>query len=77
MNFSKSFYYTVDHSKVEEYKKMLDLMKIPYIVEAPIVLLNQGANEYSFVFPNMSGRLYGMVSKLFQADGKPYLKNET
>lgn len=74
MNFSKSFYYTVDHSKVEEYKKMLDLMKIPYLIEAPIALLNNGADQYSFVFPDMSGRLYNMVSKLFQADGKPYPK---
>ncbi|KZE44134.1 hypothetical protein AV540_02205 [Brevibacillus parabrevis] len=72
MNPSKSFYYTVDHSMVDEYKKMLDLMKIPYTIEAPVALLKEGANQYSFVFPDMSGRLYQMVSKLFKGEGKPY-----
>ncbi|GIO08469.1 hypothetical protein J31TS6_44970 [Brevibacillus reuszeri] len=72
MKSSKSFYYTVDHSMVEEYKKMLDLMKIPYTIEAPVALLKQGASQYSFVFPNMPAKLYGMVSKLFKGDGKPY-----
>ncbi|GED72653.1 hypothetical protein BRE01_63550 [Brevibacillus reuszeri] len=72
MKSSKSFYYTVDHSMVEEYKKMLDLMKIPYTLEAPVALLKQGANQYSFVFPTMPAKLYGMVSKLFKGDGKPY-----
>lgn len=72
MKRSKSFYYTVDQSMVDEYKKMLDLMKIPYIVETPVALLASGANQYSFVFPDMPGKLYAMVRKLFQADGKPY-----
>lgn len=72
MSQIKSFYYTVDHSMVDEYKKMLDLMKIPYLIEAPVALLKNGSNQYSFVFPDMPGRLYGMVSKLFQVDGTPY-----
>ncbi|MGN7470534.1 hypothetical protein [Brevibacillus sp. SAFN-007a] len=72
MNPSKSFYYTVDHTMVDEYKKMLDLMKIPYTIEAPVALLQEGANQYSFVFPHMPGRLYQMVSKLFKCEGKPY-----
>ena len=53
---------------VDEYKKMLDLMKIPYVIETPVALLANGANQYSFVFPNMPGKLYAMVSKLFQGD---------
>lgn len=72
MSLSKSFYYTVDHSMVDEYKKMLDLMKIPYVIEAPVALLQNGADQYLIVFPDMPGRLYAMVSKLFQGDGKPY-----
>ncbi|WNC12243.1 hypothetical protein [Brevibacillus brevis] len=72
MNSSKSFYYTVEPDMVDEYKKMLDLMKIPYQIEAPVALLANGTHHYSFVFPNMPGRLYAMVRKLFQADAKPY-----
>jgi len=72
MKPSKSFYYSVDQSMVDEYKKMLDLMKIPYVIETPVALLANGANQYSFVFPNMPGKLYAMVRKLFQADAKPY-----
>ncbi|MDF2684383.1 MAG: hypothetical protein K0R47_5573 [Brevibacillus sp.] len=72
MKSSKSFYYTVDQTMVDEYKKMLDLMKIPYVIETPVALLAHGANQYSFVFPNMPGKLYAMVSKLFQGDAKPY-----
>ena len=68
----KAFYYTVDKRNVEEYKNMLDLMKIPYEVEAPIALLQEGADLYRIVFPNLPARLYGMVSKLFQRDAIPY-----
>lgn len=72
MNRSKSFYYTVDHRLVEEYKRMLDLMKIPYEIEAPVALLANGADQYAFVFPDMPGRLYAMLRKLFQTDATPY-----
>lgn len=72
MKFSKAFYYTIDKSMVDEYKKMLDLMKVPYIVEAPVALLASGANQYSFVFPNMPGKLFAMIDKLFPGDAKPY-----
>jgi len=72
MNAAKAFYYTVDKQNVDEYKQMLDLMKIPYEVEAPIALLQEGADAYRIVFPNLPARLYGMVSKLFQKDGIPY-----
>ncbi|RNB76577.1 hypothetical protein EDM52_02685 [Brevibacillus invocatus] len=69
---SKSFYYTVEKSNVDEYKTILDLMKIPYQIEKPVALLKNGSDEYKFVFPNLPARLYAMVSKLFQRDGKPY-----
>lgn len=69
---SKSFYYTVEKANVEEYKNILDLMKIPYQIEKPVALLKKGADEYKFVFPNLPARLYAMVSKLFQRDGIPY-----
>lgn len=69
---SKSFFYTVNKANVEEYKNILDLMKIPYQIEVPVALLQSGADEYRFVFPNLPARLYAMVSKLFQRDGTPY-----
>jgi hypothetical protein len=68
----KAFYYTVDHNQLEEYKKILDLMKIPYFVEVPVALLRNGADQYAIVFPHMSGRLYEMVRKLFRGDGTAY-----
>ncbi len=70
----KSFFYTVEASEVNEFKKMLDLMKIPYTLEPPIALLKEGSNLYAFVFPNMSLRLYGMVRKLFKSEAQPYPK---
>ncbi|USG68180.1 hypothetical protein NDK47_13230 [Brevibacillus ruminantium] len=68
----KAFYFTVEHKQVDEYKKILDLMKIPYFIESPVALLKDGADQYAFVFPHMSGRLYEMVRKLFRGDGKAY-----
>lgn len=53
---------------------MLDLMKIPYVVETPVVLLKEGANQAIIIFPNMPARLYGMVRKLFKKDALPYHK---
>jgi hypothetical protein len=69
---TKAFYYTVAKSNVEEYKNILDLMKIPYEIEAPVALLTNGSDQYKFVFPDLPARLYAMVSKLFQRDGIPY-----
>lgn len=68
----KSFYYQVDQQQVEEYRKILDLMKIPYTIEPPVALLRDGADRYTIVFPSMSGRLYEMVRKLFRGDGTAY-----
>ncbi|RNB92489.1 hypothetical protein EDM56_01995 [Brevibacillus fluminis] len=70
----KSFYYSVDRSLVGQYRSMLELMKIPYVVETPVALLKDGANQVVIVFPNMPVKLYGMVRKLFKKDGLPYHK---
>ncbi|GAA4706925.1 hypothetical protein [Brevibacillus fulvus] len=69
---NKSFFYTIDKSVVPEYTKILNLMKVPYLVEEPVVLLREGSSACRIVFPNMPASLYGMVRKLFGRDGEPY-----
>lgn len=71
---NKAFYYKVEPSEVDEYKKLLTLMKIPFEIEQPVALLKEGAGSYTIVFPNMSVRLYSMVRKLFKRDGIEYSK---
>ncbi|WP_134684631.1 hypothetical protein [Brevibacillus migulae] len=70
----KSFYYTVDPEEVDEYKKILDLMNIPYEIEKPIVLLQIGSDQRIIAFPDVPVRLYSMIRKLFKRDGLPYPK---
>lgn len=68
----KSFYYSVDAAEVDEYRKILDLMNVPYEIEIPVALLREGSDQCTIVFPEMSVRLYSMVRKLFNRDGLPY-----
>lgn len=68
----KSFYFVVNQSEVKDYTQILDLMKVPYMIENSLAVLKEGAGQSKIVFPDIPIKLYSMVRKLFKTDGKPY-----
>jgi hypothetical protein len=66
MMMEKSFFYRVSWHDANTLRKSLDEIAVPYTMES----LKEG--ELAFVFPDLNGRQYVCVRKLFRGDGLAY-----
>jgi hypothetical protein len=64
----KSFFYRVAWRDVHILRKSLDELAVPYLLET------MGEGDLAIVFPDLNGRQYMSVRKIFRGDGLAYPK---